>query len=56
MINDCCYCGKPTEDEYIFTCPRCGRDGCPDCMPAGKNCICPECEEEYEENEEEVKQ
>jgi hypothetical protein len=28
-----------------YVCPRCGRDGCPNCMPGGRNCLCPECEE-----------
>jgi hypothetical protein len=28
-----------------LVCPECGRQGCFECMPAGRSCICPECEE-----------
>lgn len=42
----CPYCGNEEEMERIFTCPRCGREGCWKCMPAGRGCICPECEEQ----------
>ena len=45
----CGYCGKFNDSEedphYILECPSCGRDGCGQCMPAGRGCDCPECEE-----------
>ena len=60
----CGHCGEHVdsldilmnEDELValsgemplYTCPQCGRDGCPQCMPAGNNCLCPECEENKE--------
>ena len=47
----CDYCGEPREERYRLTCPRCGRTGCPACMPGGRGCICPECEEKDEEEE-----
>lgn len=28
-----------------LVCPGCGRDGCPQCMPDGRGCLCPACEE-----------
>jgi hypothetical protein len=28
-----------------YVCPRCGRHGCLICMPGGKRCLCPECDE-----------
>jgi hypothetical protein len=40
----CPNCGCDcTGDELV--CPECGRDGCSECMPAGRGCVCPECEE-----------
>ena len=30
---------------YRLQCPTCYRDGCETCMPAGRGCECPECEE-----------
>lgn len=39
----CPYCGEDT--TIIYECPVCYREGCPACMPAGNNCMCPECEE-----------
>lgn len=47
----CDYCGHQTpatDDEpfsYRLACPECGRDGCEECMPMGRGCLCPECEE-----------
>jgi hypothetical protein len=52
----CDYCGagpKPKgsppnstkELFYRYACPMCMRPGCPECMPAGNGCICPECDE-----------
>jgi hypothetical protein len=47
----CGYCGfnaseDPT-DPYLFhlICPECYRDGCDECMPFGRGCKCPDCEE-----------
>ena len=42
-MEECPYCGEAVNE--ILCCPECGRDGCWNCMPAGKGCICPECEE-----------
>jgi predicted RNA-binding Zn-ribbon protein involved in translation (DUF1610 family) len=44
----CQYCGhaeKTGDALFLFECPKCGREGCPECMTAGRGCICPECEE-----------
>lgn len=50
----CPYCGAPVGDDEgdyrtananRLVCPKCSRDGCPKCMPAGRGCMCPECEE-----------
>jgi len=43
--ESCAYCGKQAERKFLFVCPSCGRDGCSECIPAGKGCECPECEE-----------
>lgn len=43
----CAYCGhktQTTKQHYKLRCPVCSRDGCPECMPAGRGCRCPECE------------
>ena len=49
----CPYCGatKPDDDEpwYALECPTCLRDGCHECMPMGRGCECPECEEGWDE-------
>ena len=46
---ECPYCGRAVKEADILECPRCNREGCCEslggCMPAGRNCICPECEE-----------
>lgn len=44
----CCpHCDNNGDHEkaYVLQCPGCGRDGCPECIPAGRGCVCPECEE-----------
>lgn len=53
----CAHCGISHEEAkrqgYIegeellshLTCPECYRDGCDVCMPMGRGCMCPECEE-----------
>lgn len=30
---------------FRLECPECYRPGCEQCMPAGRGCICPDCEE-----------
>ncbi len=49
MAETCPYCDRIVDEDEIITCPDCGRDGCctatGGCMPAGEDCICPECEE-----------
>lgn len=49
----CPYCGAQLDAEELrivdrigwMTCPSCDREGCSECMPAGRGCLCPECEE-----------
>lgn len=51
--QDCPHCGAKLDGEDrelialhgMLTCPRCGREGCSECMPFGRGVICPECEE-----------
>lgn len=44
----CPYCGRLVKERDILECPACLREGCCDdqggCMPAGRNCVCPECD------------
>ena len=40
--DQCPYCDELT--DRIFECPKCSREGCPKCMPAGIGCLCPQCE------------
>ncbi len=48
----CPYCGaEPSAEEEALigkhgwlTCPTCAREGCSECMPAGRGCTCPQCE------------
>ncbi len=35
----------PDFGGYALECPTCHRQGCKDCMPSGRGCKCPECEE-----------
>lgn len=30
---------------YRLECPECYRPGCEECMPCGRGCRCPECED-----------
>lgn len=46
----CPYCGAET--AVIYECPKCYREGCIACMPCGRNCTCPECEEAEDREEE----
>jgi hypothetical protein len=48
----CLHCGKEqhqgSEDSvagYLLECPECYRPGCEECMPMGRGCKCPECED-----------
>lgn len=44
----CPFCGETRgalPDGTFLECPECGRDGCDKCMPAGRGCACPECED-----------
>ena len=49
----CPYCGTTPDDEELkllaakgrLTCPQCDREGCYNCMPSGRGCCCPECED-----------
>lgn len=51
-MSVCEHCGAKLGDEYqiliqshgYLKCPTCERLGCPECMPAGRGCQCPECE------------
>ena len=51
--QSCPHCGAKLDDEDRellarhgpVSCPRCGREGCNECMPFGRGVICPECEE-----------
>lgn len=46
----CGHCGHqadPNSTEpylYELACPECSRDGCDECMPLGRGCRCPDCE------------
>lgn len=37
----------PNGEKYLYKlqCPSCDKEGCDGCMPAGRGCECPECEE-----------
>jgi len=37
----------PNGENYLYklTCPDCGREGCDECIPSGRGCPCPECED-----------
>lgn len=51
----CAGCGviqRQTKEEkknkepagYYLKCPACTKPGCEECMPAGRGCVCPDCE------------
>lgn len=46
--NTCGYCGHKEDEEppFYLICPVCEREGCDDCMPMGRGCACPDCEDE----------
>jgi len=37
--------GEGLTEMPLLICPICGREGCPECMPAGHGCPCPDCDE-----------
>jgi hypothetical protein len=44
----CAHCGHVEKEEdglYYLECPGCEREGCDECMPMGRGCLCPECED-----------
>jgi hypothetical protein len=46
--DTCGYCGYEDESGeglYYLICPTCAREGCDECMPMGRGCSCPECED-----------
>lgn len=52
-LGRCDHCDEPLSKEELdlevvhgaLRCPTCERTGCGECMPAGRGCMCPECEE-----------
>lgn len=51
--DTCGHCGFVDHEEppYKLSCPECYRDGCDDCMPCGRGCVCPDCEDARDEEE-----
>lgn len=47
----CGNCGTEGSGLYIFVCPNCEDEGCPECFLAGRGCLCPKCEEPGREEE-----
>jgi DNA-directed RNA polymerase II subunit RPB2 len=48
MTGECKHdASKDPHDPYLYKleCPSCGKEGCDECMPAGRGCPCPECED-----------
>ena len=43
--GNCGYEDDSGEGLYYLVCPCCEREGCDECMPLGRGCACPECEE-----------
>jgi hypothetical protein len=51
----CAGCEKKEDEDgeqmMAFSCPECGDPGCDECMPSGRGCLCPSCEEaEYNDD------
>lgn len=45
-VATCDYCGAEVEtDRDRLECWSCLRPGCHRCMPAGRDCLCPQCED-----------
>ena len=38
----------PDDPLMALECPECGAVGCDDCMPVGRGCLCPACEDDEE--------
>jgi len=47
--EDCTEPYHPEEPAMALQCPGCDRPGCDYCMPAGRHCLCPACEEGWDE-------
>lgn len=51
----CAGCGKKEDEDgnqlMAFLCPECYSPGCDECMPSGRNCLCPSCEEEMNDED-----
>lgn len=49
---NCGFCGDLVKKCDLLICPTCEREGCcteteqGGCMPCGRHCMCPECEED----------
>ena len=60
LDESCPHCGEAYEPGEAaeagrhgpLQCPECGREGCSLCMPAGRRCLCPECEEHKHDDSE----
>lgn len=48
VFDDCPTCGELVDipPRGWHECPRCHRQGCGECMPAGVATLCPECEDD----------
>lgn len=42
----CPSCGEECTSDELYDCPHCERIGCDYCMPSGRGCACPECDDE----------
>ena len=49
--GECGGCGANHNPEdgllMAFSCPVCDEPGCSECMPSGRGCACPSCDEEW---------
>lgn len=55
VCGECKYdASQDPEDPYLYRleCPSCGKEGCDECMPAGRGVACPDCENSVVEAEE----
>lgn len=45
----CDFAGPDVESGLLMflVCPGCSREGCGECMPAGRGCRCPECDDVF---------
>lgn len=42
----CQGCGHSEHNLPVYECPGCGYEGCPECIPAGDGCMCPDCDDQ----------